>query len=95
MIEPQPANHTLGVDLQRYRRPYAYFSADDKVGVISEGGLFYLWRVKEERESLYRLGSTNDIITQIPDSAAAMRRYAFGMIQKSQQMLLDHTTECR
>ena len=95
MIEPQPANHTLGVDLQRYRRPYAYFSADDKVGVISEGGLFYLWRVKEERESLYRLGSTEDIISKQPDSAAAMRRHAFGMIQKSQQMLLDHTTECR
>ena len=95
MLEPQPANHTLGVDLQRYRRPYAYFSADDKVGVISEGGLFWLWRVKEERESLYRLGSAEDIISQLPDSAAAMRRYAFGMIQKSQQMLLDHTTECR
>lgn len=27
--------------------------------------------------------------------AAAMRRYAFGMIQKSQQMLLNHTTECQ
>ena len=95
MLEPQPANHTLGVDLQRYRRPYAYFSADDKVGVVSDGGLFWLWRVKEERESLYRLGSAEDIISQLPDSAAAMRRYAFGMIQKSQQMLLDHTTECR
>lgn len=95
MIEPQPTNHTLGVDLQRYRRHYAYFSADDKVGVISDDGLFYLWRVKEERESLYRLGSTDEIITQMPDSAAAMRRYAFGMIQKSQQMLLNHTTECQ
>lgn len=95
MIEPQPTNHTLGVDLQRYRRHYAYFSADDKVGVISVDGLFYLWRVKEERESLYRLGSTDEIITQLPDSAAAMRRYAFGMIQKSQQMLLNHTTECQ
>ena len=95
MVEPQPANHTLGMDLQRYRRPYAYFSADDKIGVVSPGGLFYLWRVKEERESLYRMGSQEDIIGQLPDSAAAMRRYAFGMVQKSQQMLLDHSTECR
>lgn len=95
MMEPLPANHTLGVDLQRHHRHYAYFSADDKVGVISDGGLFWLWRVKEERESLYQMGSTNDIITELPDSAAAMRRHAFGMIQKSQQMLLDHTTECQ
>lgn len=95
MMAEQPANHTLGIDLQRYRRPYAYFSADDKIGVVSPGGLFYLWRVKEERESLYRLGSQEDIIGQLPDSAAAMRRYAFGMTQKSQQMLLDRTTECR
>lgn len=95
MVEPQPADQTLGVDLQRYRRPYAYFSADDKIGVISAGGLFYLWRVKEERESLYRMGSQEDIISQLPDSAAAMRRYAFGMVQKSQQMLLEHSTECR
>ena len=95
MVEPQPTNHTLGMDLQRYRRPYAYFSADDKIGVVSPGGLFYLWRVKEERESLYRMGSQEDIIGQLPDSAAAMRRYAFGMVQKSQQMLLEHSTECR
>lgn len=95
MIESQPENHTLGIDLQRYRRPYAYFSADDKIGVVSASGLFYLWRVKEERESLYRLGSPEDILSEMPDSAAAMRRYAFGMVQKSQQMLLDHTTECR
>ena len=95
MLESQPENHTLGIDLQRYRRPYAYFSADDKIGVVSASGLFYLWRVKEERESLYRMGSQEDIIGVLPDSAAAMRRYAFGMVQMSQQMLLDHTTECR
>ncbi|MBQ9418465.1 MAG: sulfatase-like hydrolase/transferase [Bacteroidales bacterium] len=95
MLPQGPAARTLGVDLQRISRPYAYFSADDKVGVVSRSGWFYLWRVKEERESLYRMGETTDMIGQYADTAAAMRRYAFGMVQLSQQMLLDHTTDCR
>lgn len=95
MVAPEAENHTLGVDLQRHRRPYAYFSADDKIGAVSAGGLLWLWRSKEERESLYRLGSAEELIGQLPDSAAAMRRHAFGMTQKSQQMLLDHTTGCK
>lgn len=86
----------LGVNLMTHRRPYAYFSADDKIGVV-DGELFYLYRAKQEgRESLYRYKerSTDDLIGQYPERAAAMRRYAFGMIQTSQQMLLDGNTTC-
>lgn len=94
MIPLQSEAKTLGVDLQRISRPYAYFSADDKVGVVSRSGWFYLWRVKEERESLYRMGEIEDWMGSYIDTAAAMRRYAFGMVQQSQQMLLDRATEC-
>ncbi|MBP3762388.1 MAG: LTA synthase family protein [Bacteroidales bacterium] len=86
----------LGIDLLRYERPYAYFSADDKIGVV-DGELFYLYRAKQDgRESLYRYKdrSTEDLIDQYPARAAAMRRYAFGMIQTSQQMLLNGETGC-
>ena len=92
---PVPST-VLGIDLLNYRRPYAYFSADDKVGVI-DGELFYIYRVKQDgRESLYRYkeGSTKDLIGEYPERAAARRRYAFGMIQASQQMLLDGSTKC-
>ena len=95
MVEPQPTNHTLGMDLQRYRRPYAYFSADDKIGVV-DGELFYLYRVKTQQESLYRYKekSTDDLIGQEPRRAEAMRRHTFGMTQSSQQMFLDGSTAC-
>ena len=62
-----------------------------------DGELFYIYRVKQDgRESLYRYkeGSTKDLIGEYPERAAAMRRYAFGMIQASQQMLLDGSTKC-
>lgn len=96
MLGIDAGEEMLGVDLTTHRRPYAYFSADDKIGVV-DGELFYLYRSKQEgRESLYRYKekSTEDLIGQYPELAAAMRRYAFGMIQTSQQMLLDGSTNC-
>jgi len=85
----------LGVNLMTHRRKYAYFSADDKVGMV-DGELFYLYRHKQQRASLYRyrLASTDDLIEQHPERADSMRRHAFGMIQTSQQMLHDGTTKC-
>lgn len=84
-------DNMLGIDLLRHSRPYAYFSADDKIGVV-DGEWFYLFRVKQDNESLYHYKtlSTEDFIGQEPERAAAMRRYAFGMIQTSQQMLLNN-----
>ena len=86
----------LGVNLMNHRRPYAYFSADDRIGVV-DGELFYLYRANQEgRESLYRYTQrdTEDLIGKYPERAAAMRRHAFGMIQTSQKMLLDGSTNC-
>ncbi len=85
----------LGIDLMSQRRKYAYFSADDKIGVV-DGELFYLYKYKQQRASLYRYreGGTEDLIEQYPEQADDMRRYAFSMIQASQQMLQDGTTQC-
>ena len=87
----------LGLDFTRFDRKYAYFCADDKIGVV-DGEWFYLYRVKQEgRESLYRYkdaDNTRDYIETEPERAAAMRRHAFGMIQMGQQMILDGTTTC-
>lgn len=90
-----PPISTLGINLLTYTRPYAYFTADDRIGVV-DGEWYYLYRVKQDRGSLYRYReeATEDLIGQQPDRAAAMRRYAFGMIQGSQRMLLDGSTDC-
>lgn len=76
-------NEMLGVNLMTHCRPYAFFSADDKIGVV-DGEWFYLYRVKQEgRESLYRYQerSVEDMIGLYPDKASVMRRYGLGMIQ--------------
>ncbi|MBQ9546652.1 MAG: sulfatase-like hydrolase/transferase [Bacteroidales bacterium] len=89
-------NHTLGIDLLRKQRPYAYFSADDKIGVV-DGEWFYVYRVAEKHESIYRYKDNDpvDYIASEAERAAQMRRYAFGMIQHSQTMLRNGETRCQ
>lgn len=96
MLPVEWKNNTLGVDMLRVKRPYAYFSADDKVGVVDDEWL-YIYNCKQEKESLfdYKNRSTRNVIDSLPDKALAMRRYALGMIQHSQQMLLEKTTGCK
>lgn len=83
------ADRMLGLDGTRYTRPYAYFCADDKIGVV-DGEWFYIYRVKQDgRESLFRYKEqdTHDYIDEQPEQAAKMRRYGLGMIQMGQEEL--------
>lgn len=91
----EPPKNILGINLLNHVHKYAYFSADDKIGVVN-GEWFYLYQVKLDRGSLYRyrMNSTVDCIEQYPELAEDMKRYAFSMIQSSQQMLLDRNTHC-
>ena len=95
MLLPGSENNTLGVDLLHQRRPYAYFSADDKIGVLDRE-YFYVYRTSQRRASLYRYCDDDPVDYIDIDSArvAPMRRYAFSMIQESQQMLLEQRTAC-
>ena len=85
----------MGVNLLDHRRPYAYFSADDKIGVVDDD-YFWLFRDKDKRESLYQYKkkSKDDLIDKAPEKASAMRRHAFAMIQASQQMIQNLATSC-
>ena len=85
----------LGVDLGHTTRPYVYFSADDKIGCV-DGELFYLYRAKADKGSLYRYKeqSTEDLIESMPGKADTLRRYAFGMTQTSQRLLAEGRTAC-
>lgn len=88
-------NNTFGIDLRHYRRPFAFFSADDKIGVL-DGQWFYVYRVHEGHESMYRY-IENDPVDRIEEQnyrAKQMQRYAFAMIQHSQTMLLNQKTMC-
>lgn len=81
------ADRMLGLDATRYSRPYAYFCADEKIGVV-DGEWFYIYRAKQDgRESLYRYKEqdTHDYIDEQPEQATKMRRYGLGMIQRGQE----------
>lgn len=88
-------NNTFGIDLRHYRRKYAFFSADDKIGVL-DGEWFYVYRVHEAHESMYRYadGDPADYIESQRERAKLMQRYAFAMIQHSQTMLVEQKTMC-
>lgn len=77
-------NGTCGLDLLRQRRKYAYFSADEKVGVMDDE-YFYVYRVSDNDGKLYRYidGETEDVAAQQPERTESMRQHAFGMLQWS------------
>jgi len=88
-------NNTFGLDLLRQQRRYAYFSSDDKISVLDTSYL-YICQVAEDIQHLYHYADTlpGDQLSLHPQQAADMRRYAFGLIQHSYNMLTDRTTNC-
>lgn len=88
-------NHSLGVDLQRVERQYAYFGADNKVGVLDKD-YFYIYQ-RHGDEFLYRLGDStkHNHISDCREKAEQMKHYAFSMMQKSNDMLKNSTTSCK
>ena len=78
------SNNTCGLDLLRQRRKYAYFSADEKIGVMDDE-YYYVYRVTDNEGNLYHYatGDTEDMTAQQPQRAESMRQHAFGMLQWS------------
>ncbi|MBR4197614.1 MAG: sulfatase-like hydrolase/transferase [Bacteroidales bacterium] len=96
MLFPDDDNSTFGLDLQRQRRQYAFFSADDKIGVLDTAH-FYRYRVADANEALY-FYRTEDVENHIDaerPQADAMREYGFGMIQHAFDRLKNKKTSCR
>ncbi len=87
-------NNTLGVDLLACEREFAYFSADKRLGVLDKE--HFLIINQDNIETLYRLDDSTktNYIGQLPQKAARMKHYAYGMLQKSSDMLKSNTTDC-
>lgn len=78
-------NNTLGIDLFKESRPYIYFNADNKIGVIDQKYL-YIYR-KDGPESLHLYPSTENIIEQLPSKAEEMKKYAFSNMQTASYLI--------
>ncbi|HXB13781.1 MAG TPA: LTA synthase family protein [Bacteroidia bacterium] len=80
-------NKTMGIDLLKNRRPYIYFSDDDKVGCI--GPKYYFIHRMIGNESLYEYVhlSKTDLLKNEPLVADSMRQYVYSMLQATQWVI--------
>jgi phosphoglycerol transferase MdoB-like AlkP superfamily enzyme len=85
-------NNTLGIDLIKEKRPYSYFSADDKIGCIDDD-FFYIYRVNG-KESLYKYKHSDpkDYFGDYPEPAKEMRNYAISMTITAKWMIENNMT---
>ncbi|MFA8300090.1 MAG: LTA synthase family protein [Hyphomicrobiales bacterium] len=86
-------NNTLGVDLMREQRRFAYFCADDKLGCINDS-LYYVWR-STGKKSLYKYRDkdTKDYQSDYPELTEEMELYVKSMTQVASDLIQHQKTE--
>lgn len=92
LLNESYTNTTLGIDLLKEKRPYIYFSADDKIGCMDHN-YFYIYHT-DGREELYNMNNSGkeNYLKQNSETAQKMKNYAFSMLQTSQWLILQHKT---
>jgi phosphoglycerol transferase MdoB-like AlkP superfamily enzyme len=85
-------NNTLGIDLLKENRPYAFFSSDDAIGVVNQE--FFLVSRRNGIEALYRIKDDDlrNYLTEYPSLADSMRTYARSMLQSAQWLVKNNKT---
>jgi hypothetical protein len=80
-------NNGLGIDLFQEKREFAYFSADNKMGVIYDS-LFLVYRGKDN-VSLYSYldNSSRNVLSEYPGMAEVMLGYGFSMAQSADYLI--------
>ncbi|MBQ0154220.1 MAG: LTA synthase family protein [Bacteroidales bacterium] len=73
-------NNCLGIDILNQARPYSFFVSNEHVGV-ADTTYFYCYSINSQQERLYRIGSSDDILSEMPDKAAEMRTYGMNMLR--------------
>lgn len=87
LLKTSYLNNSMGVSLiSDKRRPFAYFSADNKIGIL-DTSYFYIWQ-NSGREKIYHYPtkSTKDELLQQKKRVEQMKNYAFSFIQVSEDL---------
>ncbi|MDD5362054.1 MAG: sulfatase-like hydrolase/transferase [Ignavibacteria bacterium] len=82
-------NNTLGIDLLKEDRPFAYFSADNKIGCLNND--FFLILRGNGPETLYKY-KNNDVTNYMSENsklALEMKTYVYSMLQTSTFMAVN------
>lgn len=80
-------NNTLGIDLRTEKRPFAFFTADNKIGVLNRD--FFLVIRKDGPTTLYKYPSkdVNNYLDNYPQIVDSMQTYAYSMLQVTQFLI--------
>lgn len=86
-------NNTTGINLLAEKRPYAFFSQDNRLCVINDE--FYLVIYKSGKESLfqYKNNLTENVASQHTELVNDMKKYAYSFLQTTQWMIENKKTE--
>lgn len=87
LIQQDYTQNTLGFDLFKEKRPFAFFSQDHKMGVVNERFLYVARKSGKETLIDYRSGSTEDISHLYPALVDSMKNYACSNLQVAQWMI--------
>lgn len=87
LVLPEFINNTFGIDLRKKSRPFAVFSADDKLACLNDS-LIYIWRMQAP-DGLYHYTDNDpeNLILRYPKIADSMRKVAFSWLQTSEWLL--------
>ncbi|MBI9068229.1 MAG: sulfatase-like hydrolase/transferase [Salinivirgaceae bacterium] len=86
-------NNTFGVNLLKEKRPYSYFSSDDKLGCVDDD-FFYIYKVNGD-DLLYKLkdAEMKNIAHEIPEKLNAMKKYVISMTQAAKWYIMHDKTD--
>jgi len=80
-------NNTMGINLLRQTRPFAYFSDDETIGVLSDSLLLIIRPGNNMSLYKYKTGELTDYINRYPEIAEQMKTYVYAMLQTTQWMI--------
>jgi phosphoglycerol transferase MdoB-like AlkP superfamily enzyme len=89
-------NNTLGVDILKEPRPFAYFSADNKIGCLNKEWL-YVYRFDGGGESLYHYANNDlkDYINEPLPIKDSLKSYALSQIQTAEYLYSKDLTKIK
>lgn len=91
LMHKEPAYNTFGINLLKDKRPYIYFTSDDKLGCLGND-YYYINDLSSGRELLYEL-SDNSISNRIEQNKAladSMKRYSGSMIEGAKHIFKNY-----
>jgi hypothetical protein len=83
-------NNTLGINLFKEKRPYTFFNADDKYGVINDEWYLIVKYDGSINLNKYKANDTYNYSKDFPEVVKIMKTYAESNLQAFQYILRKH-----